>query len=100
MTTSGELSSRGAKDTLGLLSREGGDPEALARKAGLLQVSDAPALSAAVELILARETKAVEEYRAGKEAALQYLVGKTMRETGGAGNPVQIKEKLLEKLAA
>ncbi|HEY4522849.1 MAG TPA: Asp-tRNA(Asn)/Glu-tRNA(Gln) amidotransferase subunit GatB [Candidatus Paceibacterota bacterium] len=100
MTTSGELSSRGAKDTLGLLSREGGDPEALARKAGLLQVSDAPALSAAVELILARETKAVEEYRAGKEAALQYLVGKTMRETRGAGNPVQIKEKLLEKLAA
>lgn len=100
MTASGDLSSRGAKDTLALLVERGGEPQALAQEAGLLQVSDAQALSAAVETVLAGEEKAVLEYRAGKEAALQYLVGKVMKETGGAGNPQQVRQMLVDKLSA
>ena len=96
----GALSSRGAKDTLALLVEHGGDPEMLARDARLLQVSDAAALLAAIEAVLTREERAVKEYRAGKEASLQYLVGKAMKETGGAGNPAQLRRLLVEKLSA
>ena len=93
-----ELSSRGAKDTLVILVEKGGDPEAIARAHGLIQVHDTEALRSAVQSVLAEETKAVEEYRAGKEAALQYLIGKSMKATKGAGNPGILKDLIVEEL--
>ncbi len=98
MTAKGELSSRGAKDTLALLVEKGGDPETLAKGAGLIQVNDPEALGRIVDSVLAAEPAAVAEYRGGKEAALQYLLGKSMKESRGAGNPAQLREILLEKL--
>ena len=94
----GDLSSRGAKDTLLILVEEGGDPESLAKERGLMQVHDTDVLREAITGVLAEETKAVEEYRAGKEAALQYLLGKSMKATKGAGNPGLLKEILVKEL--
>ncbi|MDD2657653.1 MAG: Asp-tRNA(Asn)/Glu-tRNA(Gln) amidotransferase GatCAB subunit B, partial [Candidatus Pacebacteria bacterium] len=98
LVAKGDLSSRGAKDTLALLVEKGGDPEAIAKEHGLIQVHDAEALRSAVKGVLAEEVKAVEEYRAGKEAALQYLLGKCMKATKGAGNPAILKDLILEEL--
>ena len=100
MTHAGSLSSRGTKDTLALLVEKGGDPEALAKAAGLVQVNDPEALGKVVDAVLAAEPAAVAEYRGGKEAALQYLLGKTMKESKGAGNPELLRELLMQKLAA
>ena len=47
---------------------------------------------------IAEETKAVGEYRAGKEAALQYLIGKSMKATKGAGNPATLKDLIVAEL--
>ncbi|HUQ30377.1 MAG TPA: Asp-tRNA(Asn)/Glu-tRNA(Gln) amidotransferase subunit GatB [Candidatus Paceibacterota bacterium] len=99
MTNEGKLSSRGAKDLLSVLVEVGGDPESIASEKGLLQVNDTSALGAIVDGVLAAETKAVEEYRAGKEAALQYLVGKSMKASAGAGNPGVLKELITQKLS-
>jgi aspartyl-tRNA(Asn)/glutamyl-tRNA(Gln) amidotransferase subunit B len=99
MLVAGELSSRGAKDVLALLRVQGGDSEVLAREHGLVQVHDTEALAAAIRSVLAEETKAVAEYRAGKEVALQYLLGKSMKATKGAGNPALLKELLLAALS-
>lgn len=98
LTQAGTLSSRGAKDTLELLVTEGGDPEELAQKHGLVQIQDESALVGIVREVVAQEPKAVEEYRAGKEAALQYLVGMSMRASRGAGNPSRIRELLVQEL--
>lgn len=98
LTARGDLSSRGAKDTLLALVEEGGDPEEIAKARGLIQIHDAAALTKAVETVLATETQAVAEYRAGKQAALQYLLGKAMKESKGAGNPGKLRELLIEKL--
>ena len=98
LTAAGDLSSRGAKNTLALLVEKGGDPEALARDAGLVQIHDAAALGKAVDAVLASEPKAVGEYRAGKQAALQYLLGKAMKESRGAGNPELLKKIIAAKL--
>lgn len=95
---SGKLSSRGAKDTLRILVEQGGDPETIAEKHNLIQMHDAEILQNAVKRVLGEETKAVEEYRAGKEAALQYLLGKSMKATKGAGNPAILKDLIIKNL--
>lgn len=95
----GKLSSRGAKDTLVHLIEEGGDPAEIAEAHGLMQVHDTAVLADAIRAVLADEAKAVEEYRGGKEAALQYLVGKSMKATKGAGNPNVLRELIIKELS-
>ncbi len=93
------LSSRGAKDVLALLFEKGGDPETVAREAGLMQVSDPAALKASVREVIGANPSVAEDYKAGKEASLQFLLGQSMKATKGAGNPGLLKEFLLEELA-
>lgn len=92
------LSSRGAKDTLLHMHERGGDPEEIARAEGLIQVNDAEALRKAVQDVIAAHKAVAAEYRAGKEASLQFLVGQAMKATKGAGNPGTIKDLLIEEL--
>jgi aspartyl-tRNA(Asn)/glutamyl-tRNA(Gln) amidotransferase subunit B len=64
-----------------------------------MQVHDTEALRVAVKEVLAAEEKAVAEYRAGKEASLQYLIGKSMKATRGSGNPALLAELIKEEAA-
>ncbi|NNM84042.1 Asp-tRNA(Asn)/Glu-tRNA(Gln) amidotransferase subunit GatB [Candidatus Parcubacteria bacterium] len=98
MIQEGKLSSRGAKDVLAEMYASGGEPEDIASMKGLIQIHDSAALSATVDAVLAKEEKAVQEYKSGKQAALQYLIGKSMRESHGAGNPESIRKLITEKL--
>lgn len=99
MIVENSISSRGAKDTLALLIEQGGDSaRAVAEQAGLLQVSDTAALTAAVNEVLTANPSVVEEYRGGKESVIQFLVGQAMKATKGAGNPGVLRELLEEKL--
>ena len=99
MSVSNKLSSRGAKDTLRIMVEKGGDPEAIAKEHNLIQVHDTASLSEVVNIVIAKEEKAVQEYKGGKEAALQYLVGKAMKESGGAGNPESLRKLIIEKVS-
>ncbi len=95
-----KLSSRGAKEVLAVMAEEGGEPEVIAKARGLLQVSDPEALRALVRDVIKANQKAVEEYRAGKEASLQFLLGKSMQASKGSGNPSTLKTLLVEELAS
>lgn len=99
MSVSKELSSRGVKDVLSALVVKGGDPKTIAQELNLIQIHDSGALGEVVEAMLSKEQKAVAEYKNGKQAALQYLVGKAMRESGGAGNPEMLRKLILEKIS-
>ena len=99
LVAANNLSSRGAKDTLLILVEKGGDPETIAKEHGLIQSHDTSALLVAVQEVLKGETKAVEEYKAGKGAALQYLIGKSMKATKGAGNPAILRELITKALS-
>src|SRR3989344_164268 len=98
MLAAGDLSSRGAKDLLVIMKESGGDPELLAQERGLIQVHDAGALRQAVRTVIEAHAKAADEYRGGKDAAFQYLVGEAMKVTGGAGNPSLLKKLLIQEL--
>lgn len=93
-----QLSSRGAKEVLAVMTEEGGHPEEIAKGKGLMQVSDPEALRTQVREVIEGHQKAADEYRAGKEASLQFLLGAAMRATKGAGKPAVLKELLVEEL--
>lgn len=98
LVTSGDLSSRGAKDTLALLLTEGGKTEEIGRREGLMQISDEDKLAEAVGKVLADHQPVADEFKAGKETSLQFLLGMAIKETGGAGNPQLLRKLLLEEL--
>jgi len=98
MAKDGSLSSRGVKDTLAVLLSEGGDPKTIATERGFVQVSDTGALKTAIEEVLKEHAAIADEYRAGKETAIRFLIGQAMKRTKGAGNPTVIQEMLIEAL--
>ncbi|MBU1292525.1 Asp-tRNA(Asn)/Glu-tRNA(Gln) amidotransferase subunit GatB [Patescibacteria group bacterium] len=93
-----DLSSRGAKDVLQHMLENGGNPMEIAKSEGLIQVSDEGALVAAIRGVLEQNPSVAAEYKSGKDASLQYLVGQTMKATRGAGNPALIKELLVKEI--
>ncbi|MEA1929640.1 MAG: Asp-tRNA(Asn)/Glu-tRNA(Gln) amidotransferase subunit GatB [Patescibacteria group bacterium] len=95
-----EVSSRGAKDILEimLVSGEATGPKKIAEEKGLFQQSDTDALGKIIDRVIDENQKAADEYRAGKETALQFLVGQGMRLSKGSANPGVLKELLVEKL--
>jgi len=66
---------------------------------GLKQISDTGALEAIVNEVIAANAKSVEQYRAGKEAAINALIGQAMKASRGKANPAQLTELLKAKLA-
>ncbi|MDQ5893166.1 MAG: aspartyl-tRNA(Asn)/glutamyl-tRNA(Gln) amidotransferase subunit [Patescibacteria group bacterium] len=92
MIEEGKLSSRGAKDTLALMTKEDGDPEIIADKNGLIQKSDEGEIKKIVEEIISKNASVVEDYKNGKEVALQFLVGQGMKATKGSANPELLKK--------
>ena len=65
----------------------------------LTQISDEGLLSARVADVVARHGDAVAQWRAGKAAALGFLVGQVMKATGGKANPRRVNELLKQALA-
>jgi aspartyl-tRNA(Asn)/glutamyl-tRNA(Gln) amidotransferase subunit B len=72
----------------------------LIEQMGLRQMSDAGALEALVDQVLAAHPKSVEEFKAGKDKAFNALVGQVMKASQGKANPAQAGEILRRRLAA
>lgn len=65
----------------------------------LVAAGDSTLLPELVRKILAEYPKVVEDYKAGKEAALQFLVGQGMKESKGSANPQALRETIQKLLA-
>lgn len=87
-----EITSRQAKDLLQEMYANGGDPSAIMADKGVALVSDEAALATTVREVIAANAKAVSDYRAGKEASLQFLVGQAMKALKGQGEPNALRE--------
>lgn len=98
MKQSGAVSSRGVKEVIAVMIKEGGMPQSIAQERGFLQQSNTEELRVVAQGILKDHPGAVEEYRKGKESSLQFLIGQGMRATKGAANPSTLKEILEEEL--
>jgi aspartyl-tRNA(Asn)/glutamyl-tRNA(Gln) amidotransferase subunit B len=97
----GTVSNNGARQVFDALwSGQGQDVDALIAAKGLKQMSDASALEAIVDQVIAANAKSVDEYRAGKDKAFNALVGQVMKASKGQANPAQASELLKKKLGA
>ncbi len=98
MINRGELSSRGAKDLLLEMYKNGGKAEQIANEKGLIQKSDPEELKRVIEQIILDNPKQVGEYKDGAEKLLQYFVGQGMKATKGSANPSILAELFREGL--
>jgi len=65
---------------------------------GLKQMSDAGALEAIIDAVIAANPKSVDEYRGGKDKAFNALVGQVMKASKGKANPAQASALLKARL--
>lgn len=93
-----KINSRVAKDLLPSLFMEGKSPEEIATEKNLLQVSDEGALEEIVAALVADNKAVADEYRAGKETALNFLLGQGMKATRGSANPEVLAELIKRAL--
>lgn len=98
MIKAGDLSSRGAKDTLAIVYAEGGHPHEIAQARGLIQKNDPEALKKIVAEVIAANPQVVADYQAGKVALLQFFIGQGMKASKGSANPEALKALFEEAL--
>ncbi len=94
----GVVSQTGAKEVFAELFKSGGEAREIVDRKGLAQVSDTGALEQWVREVIAANPKTVEDYRSGKQAALQFLVGQVMRISKGKANPPMVLQALRDTL--
>ncbi|MBR0431166.1 Asp-tRNA(Asn)/Glu-tRNA(Gln) amidotransferase subunit GatB [Candidatus Saccharibacteria bacterium] len=99
-----ELSSTATKEVFLRLfdpQMKGRGAKNIAKELGLIQENDLGALEAIVDTVLAKpETKkAQDDFRAGEEKVIGFLVGQVMKESHGKANPSAVQEILRKKLA-
>jgi aspartyl-tRNA(Asn)/glutamyl-tRNA(Gln) amidotransferase subunit B len=66
---------------------------------GLAQISDEAALGTVIDEVVAENPGPVEQFRAGKEGVVGFLVGQVMKKTKGAANPQEAQRLLRERLS-
>ena len=94
----GSINSNVAKEIFEKIFDEDIDPDKYIEENGLKQVNDEGALKATVEKVIADNPQSVADYRAGKEKAIGFLVGQTMKAMQGKANPGMVNKLLKEML--
>lgn len=97
MVDSSELSSTAAKEVLSDVITKNIDPMIIATERNLIQVSDESELILIVEKIISENKNAADDIRKGEQKAIGFLVGQTMKATGGKANP-SVVAKVIKKL--
>lgn len=98
MIIKGDLSSRGAKDTLKIMYEIGGEPSVIAKEKGYIQKNDPEEIKRVMQEIVDNNQDSVVQYKNGKDSLLQFFVGQGMKAMKGSGNPELIKSIVLELL--
>ena len=74
------------------------DPEKYAEEKELKTVNDEEALRKAIAEVIASNPQSVADYQGGKEKAIGFLVGQTMKAMKGKADPVIVNQLLKEAL--
>ena len=94
----GTISGKQAKDVLEKAFAAGESPKAIVAREGIAQLSDTGELERIIADVIAENPKAVEDYRAGKTASAQFLVGQVMKRTKGRAKPDMVNPLLTKQL--
>lgn len=98
LTDSRAINSTVAKEVFEVMFDKDMDPEAYVEEKGLKTVNDEGALRKTVEEIVAANPQSVEDYHNGKQKAIGFLVGQTMKAMQGKADPAMVNKLLKEIL--
>ena len=98
MTEAGTINQTVAKEVFEKIFRDNIDPEKYVEEHGLKSVNDEGELRTVVESVIAANPQSVADYKGGKEKALGFLVGQTMKLMKGKANPGAVNKLLKEIL--
>jgi aspartyl-tRNA(Asn)/glutamyl-tRNA(Gln) amidotransferase subunit B len=94
----GKISSKIAKQLLGEMFSTGADPSHIIEEKGLVQITDVVQIENIIKKVISKNQKAVEDFKKGKIAAFQYLIGQIMARTKGKANPQTVQDILHKSL--
>ena len=92
------ISAASAKVVFTAMLETQAEPAAIVAEKGLGRISDAGALGAAVDEIVAANPSQVALYRSGKTQTFGWFVGQVMKKTGGRADPAALREALAKAL--
>ncbi len=92
------ISNKIGKDVFESMWAGEGEADAIIENKGLKQITDTGEIETIVDAVLAANPKSIEEFRAGKDRALNALVGQVMKGSKGKANPQQVTDLLKKKL--
>lgn len=95
----GEINSSAAQTVLEEMFKTGADPSHVIEEKNLGQSSDEGELSGVIDEVVASNEQSVNDYKNGKQNALQFLMGQVMKEMKGKANPQVTMKLLKEKLS-
>ena len=93
-----EINSSVAKEVFEEIFKSDVDPAKYVEEKGLKTVNDEGALRKTVEEVIANNPQSVQDYKSGKEKAIGFLVGQTMKAMRGKADPGMINKMLKELL--
>jgi aspartyl-tRNA(Asn)/glutamyl-tRNA(Gln) amidotransferase subunit B len=93
---SGKISGKQGKEVFAEMFATGKSAAAVVKERGVEQLSDAGAIEALCDEVIAKNPKPVADFRAGNQASLNFLKGQVIKLSKGKANP-QIVGQLLEK---
>jgi aspartyl-tRNA(Asn)/glutamyl-tRNA(Gln) amidotransferase subunit B len=94
----GKVTSRQAKDIIARMFETGADPEEIIKSENIGVSSDMGEIEAVVTAVIAENEAAVHDYRKGKAASLQFLIGKAMAKLKGRAKPEMLTDLLKRML--
>jgi aspartyl-tRNA(Asn)/glutamyl-tRNA(Gln) amidotransferase subunit B len=97
---SGKISGKQAKEVFAEMFASGKSAAAIVKEKGIEQLSDATAIEALCDQVIARHPKPVADFKAGNPASLNFLKGQVIKLSNGKANPVIVGEILERKLKA
>ncbi|MDI7247955.1 MAG: Asp-tRNA(Asn)/Glu-tRNA(Gln) amidotransferase subunit GatB [Bacillota bacterium] len=99
MIDDGTISGKIAKTVFEEMFATGKTPDQVVAEKGLVQIADESELARIVDEVVAENSRAADEVRAGKDRAIGFLVGQVMRKTRGRANPQAVNRLLQERLS-
>ena len=94
----GKISSKQLKQLFDACFENGEDFPAVYEREKPEQITDASAIEALIDQVIAANPKQVEQYRAGKKTMAGFFVGQVMKASKGQANPALLNELVTKKL--
>ena len=94
-----KINNNAGKKVLREMFETGKKPAEIIEEKGLAQIQDSSAIEGIVDEVLSNNQQSIEDYKAGKDRALGFLVGQVMKASRGKANPQIVNKLIIEKIS-